>query len=142
MAKAGKKGAKKSEKKGEKKPVSQLSKKLKGNKTRRTFNSNIKAVAGKKKLSGKSVKVLNSFVFDLLDRIAATAAGVARVAGKQTLNAAAAQAAVRMVLPADLARHSASEASKAVAAYSKTVVKKPSTKKAPKAPKAPKNAKK
>ena len=128
MAKGGKiskKGAKKGGKKGE---VSKRSKLIKGNKTRRTFNSAIKRVA-KKPISGKGVKVMNSFVQDMLDRIASAAANVARTAGKATLNAAAAQAAVRMVLPADLAKHSGSEASKAVAAFSKTIVKKSSGKK-------------
>ena len=67
-------------------------------------------------LSSKSVKILNSFVLDMFDKIATQAASVARSAKKSTLRAAEIQTAVRLTLPADLAKHSISEASKAVTA--------------------------
>ena len=68
------------------------------------------------KLSSKSAKILNSFVLDMFDKIATQAAAVARAAKKSTLRAAEIQTAVRLPLPADLAKHSISEASKAVTA--------------------------
>ena len=129
MAKGGKKGGNTGAKKVAKKEAKKLTKrgqKIKGNKTRKTFVNAIRKVNKGNGLSGKGAKVMNSFVFDMMDRIASAAAGVARAAGKQTINAAAAQAAVRMVLPADLAKHSAAEAGKALTAFSKTVVKAPS----------------
>ena len=67
-------------------------------------------------LSSKSVKILNSFVLDMFDKIATQAAALARANKKSTLRAAEIQTAVRLTLPADLAKHSISEASKAVTA--------------------------
>ena len=67
-------------------------------------------------LSSKSVKILNSFVLDMFDKIATQAAAVARANKKSTIKAAEVQTAVRLQLPADLAKHSISEASKAVTA--------------------------
>ena len=67
-------------------------------------------------LSSKSVKILNSFVLDMFDKIATQAAAVARSNKKSTIRAAEIQTAVRLTLPADLAKHSISEASKAVTA--------------------------
>ena len=136
--KKGGKKAKKSVKKSAKKVVTARGKLIRGNKTRKTFASAIKKVnkkGGKNGLSSRAVAVLNSFAFDILDRIASAAAGVARAAGKQTLNANAAAAAVKMVLPADLAKHSGAEAGKALAAYIKATPKKVAKKGAKSAPK-------
>ena len=65
-------------------------------------------------LSSKSVKILNSFVVDMFDKLATQAASLARANKKSTIGAAEVQTAVRLTLPADLAKHSISEASKAV----------------------------
>ena len=65
-------------------------------------------------LSGKSVKILNSFVQDLFDKIATQAGALTRQTKKSTIGASEIQTAVRLTLPADLAKHSISEASKAV----------------------------
>merc|ERR1712080_656663 len=62
-------------------------------------------------LSSKSVKILNSFVHDMFDKIATQAAALARANKKSTIRAAEVQTAVRLQLPADLAKHSISEAS-------------------------------
>merc|ERR1712093_518976 len=67
-------------------------------------------------LSSKSVKILNSFVLDMFDKVATQAASVARANKRSTIRAAEIQTAVRLTLPADLAKHSISEASKAVTA--------------------------
>lgn len=67
-------------------------------------------------LSSKAVKVLNSFVNDMFDRIAVQAASVARASKQSTLKASTVQTAVRLTLPADLSRHACGAASKAVLA--------------------------
>ena len=71
------------------------------------------------KLSSKSVKVLNSFVQDMFDRLATQAAALARKDKRSTIKASELQAAVRLTFPADLAKHTISEASKAVTTASK-----------------------
>ena len=85
---------------------------------RKSFNTYINRVNKNAKkgltLSSKSVKILNSFVQDMFDKIATQAAAVARASKKSTIGASEIQTAVRLTLPADLAKHSISEASKAV----------------------------
>ncbi len=70
-------------------------------------------------LSSKAVKIINSFVMDQFDVIATQAAALARANKRSTIRAAEIQTAVRLSLPADLAKHSISEASKAVTTASK-----------------------
>ena len=101
VAGAGKKGAKKGSKKGKKSFKSYISKVNKNSKKGLT-------------LSSKSVKILNSFVYDIFDRVATQAAAIVRANKGATINAAAVQTAVRLQLSGDLARHAVSEASKAV----------------------------
>ena len=104
----------------------------KGNRKANTsrFNTYINRVNKNAKkgltLSSKSVKILNSFVQDMFDKIATQAAALARANKKSTIRAAEVQTAVRLQLPADLAKHSISEASKAVTAF--TLVYKASSK--------------
>ena len=64
-------------------------------------------------LSGKTMKVVNSFVNDLFERIAIQAANLARANKKRTLGSSEMQTAVRLVLPAELAKHAMAEATKA-----------------------------
>ncbi len=66
-------------------------------------------------LSGKTMKIVNSFVNDIFERIATEAATLARVNKKRTLGSREIQTAVRLVLPVELARHAMSEGTKAVA---------------------------
>ena len=101
VAGAGKKGAKKGSKKGKKSFKSYISKVNKNSKKGLT-------------LSSKAVKILNSFVYDIFDRVATQAAALVRANKGATINAAAVQTAVRLQLSGDLARHAVSEASKAV----------------------------
>ena len=125
----GAKGAKKSGNKGGKKASTTVrGKKIKGNKTRKTFNSYIRKVS-KRSCNSKAVRVLNSLCQDQLNNIAVQAAALVRSAGKQTMKSADVQAAVRMLFPADLAKHVVAESGKAVAAYLKA---KPAKKSAPK----------
>ena len=66
-------------------------------------------------LSGKSMKIFNSFVNDIFERVAVEAAAVTRASGATTLNSSAVQTAVRLLLPRELAKHSCAEGVKAVA---------------------------
>ena len=75
----------------------------------------LKAVHKDLTLSGKTMKILNSFVNDMFDRIATEAAGLARVNKKRTLGSREVQTAVRLSLPAELAKHAIAEGTKAVA---------------------------
>jgi histone H2B len=112
MAKAhaaagGKKSAAKAAKKSTRKPVrsyaSYISKVLKG------------AAKAKLTLSSKSMKILNSLVVDFFDRLATEAASLARGAKKRTLGSREMQTAVRLTLPAELAKHAMAEGTRAVA---------------------------
>jgi histone H2B len=89
-------------------------------KPKRNFNSYIARVlkgASKAKLtlSSKSVKILNSLVVDFIDRIATEGAALARGVKKQTLGSREIQTAVRLILPAELAKHAMAEGTRAVA---------------------------
>lgn len=87
-------------------------------KGKKSFKSYIAKVnkASKKglTLSSKAVKILNSFCFDMFDKIATQAAALARSTKRSTIKAAEVQTAVRLTLPAELGKHAAGEASKAV----------------------------
>jgi histone H2B len=69
-------------------------------------------------MSSKSMAIVNSFVADIFDKVAVEAGALARVNKQKTLSSRAIQTAVRLVLPASLAKHSMSEATKAVAKLS------------------------
>ena len=76
------------------------------------------ASKGKLTLSSKSVKILNSLVNDFMERLAVEAASLARGAKKHTLGSREIQTAVRLVLPAELAKHAMAEGTKAIAKVS------------------------
>ena len=104
-----------------KKSSSSVSKKAtRTRKPKRSYSTYISKVlkgASKTKLtlSSKSMKILNSLVGDFFDRIAVEAAGLARGARKQTLGSREVQTAVRLTLPAELAKHAMAEGTRAVA---------------------------
>lgn len=66
-------------------------------------------------LSSKSMAIFSSFVGDIFERVALEASAVARASGKSTVTGKEIQTAVRLVLPAELAKHSCAEGVKAVA---------------------------
>ena len=66
-------------------------------------------------LSSKSIKILNSLVNDFFERLAVEAAGLARSNKKRTLGSREVQTAVRLTLPAELAKHAMAEGTRAVA---------------------------
>ncbi|KAF8288389.1 putative histone H2B [Trypanosoma cruzi] len=87
-------------------------------KPKRTWNvyisRSLKSINNHMSMSGRTMKIVNSFVNDLFERIASEAATVVRVNKKRTLGARELQTAVRLVLPADLAKHAMAEGTKAV----------------------------
>ena len=103
-----------------------VSKKVSGGKKsvgKKNFSSYIHKVlkqASKAKLtmSSKTMNIVNSFIFDHFEKIAVEAAALTRVNKKQTLGSREIQTAVRLVLPADLAKHAMAEGTKAVAKLS------------------------
>ena len=68
-------------------------------------------------ISSKSMAILNSFVADQFEKIAAAAAQLSRVNKKPTLTSREIQTAVRLVLPGELAKHAVSEGTKAVTKF-------------------------
>lgn len=84
----------------------------------RSFNiyatRTLKALEPKATMASRTKRIINSFVNDIFDRLATQAAALARVNKKQTLGSREMQTAVRLVLPADLAKHAMSEGTKAV----------------------------
>ena len=75
----------------------------------------LKAINKSLTLSGKASKIVNSFIQDIFERIAGEAANLVRVNKKRTLGSREIQTAVRLVLPAELAKHAMAEGTKAVA---------------------------
>lgn len=65
--------------------------------------------------SSRSMAIFNSYVNDMFDRIAVQASALARANKKRTLGSREVQTAVRLVLPAELAKHAMVEGTKAVA---------------------------
>ena len=88
-------------------------------KGKRTWNvyasRTLKGINSKMSLGSRTKKIINSFVNDIFERLATEAAHLARVNKKKTLGSREMQTAVRLVLPAELARHAMSEGTKAVA---------------------------
>jgi len=82
------------------------------------INRSLKAINKSAGISGKAMKIVNSFVNDIFGRIAGEAANLARVNKKKTLGSREVQTAVRLVLPAELAKHAMAEGTKAIAKVS------------------------
>merc|ERR1712159_55977 len=62
-------------------------------------------------ISSKAMKIMNSFITDMFDKVATEASRLLLVTEKPTMTSREIQTAVRLVLPGELARHAASEAS-------------------------------
>ncbi|CAJ1006163.1 putative Core histone H2A/H2B/H3/H4 [Leishmania naiffi] len=77
-------------------------------------NRSLKAINSHMSLSRRAMMIMNSYVTDLLERVSAEAAYIVRVNKKRTLGAREVQTAVRLVLPAELAKHAMAEGTKAV----------------------------
>lgn len=73
-------------------------------------------------ISRRAMSVINSFVGDLFERLAAESGRLCRYNKKATLSSREVQTAVRLLLPGELSRHAVSEGTKAVTKYSASKV--------------------
>ncbi|KAJ1349091.1 putative histone H2B 4 [Parelaphostrongylus tenuis] len=65
-------------------------------------------------VSSKAMSIMNSFVNDVFERIAAEASRLAQYNKRSTISSREIQTAVRLILPGELAKHAVSEGTKAV----------------------------
>ncbi|XP_070547121.1 histone H2B, gonadal-like [Ptychodera flava] len=68
-------------------------------------------------VSSKAMSIMNSFVNDIFERIAAEASRLANYNKRSTITSREIQTAVRLILPGELAKHAVSEGTKAVTKY-------------------------
>ena len=68
-------------------------------------------------VSSKAMSIMNSFVNDIFERIAAEASRLAHYNKRSTITSKEIQTAVRLLLPGELAKHAVSEGTKAVTKY-------------------------
>merc|ERR1712076_16531 len=68
-------------------------------------------------VSSKAMSIMNSFVNDPFERIAAEASKLAHYNKRSTITSREIQTAVRLLLPGELAKHAVSEGTKAVTKY-------------------------
>ena len=71
-------------------------------------------------VSSKAMSIMNSFVNDIFERIAAEASRLANYNKRSTITSREIQTAVRLLLPGELAKHAVSEGTKAVTKYTST----------------------
>ncbi|POY71869.1 hypothetical protein BMF94_5230 [Rhodotorula taiwanensis] len=97
-------------------------KKKKKKARKETFSSYIykvlKQVHPETGISNKAMSVMNTFVYDQFDKIAAEAGKLAAYNKRATISSREIQTAVRLLLPGELAKHAISEGTKAVTKYS------------------------
>ena len=68
-------------------------------------------------VSSKAMSIMNLFINDIFEKIAAEAARLARYNKKPTITSREIQTAVRLILPGELAKHAVSEGTKAVTKF-------------------------
>merc|ERR1712179_725696 len=68
-------------------------------------------------VSSKAMSIMNSFVNDLFERIAAEVSRLAHYNKRSTITSREIQTAVRLLLPGELTKHAVSEGTKAVTKY-------------------------
>lgn len=68
-------------------------------------------------VSSKAMTIMNSFMNDIFERIAAEASRLAAYNQRRTVTSREIQTAVRLLLPGELAKHAVSEGTKAVTKY-------------------------
>lgn len=72
-------------------------------------------------ISSKSMSIMNSFATDLFTRITQDAIKLSQLNKNKTLTAREFQTGVRLLVPGELAKHSVSEGTKAVAKYRNSI---------------------
>ncbi|KAL9702801.1 hypothetical protein quinque_006319 [Culex quinquefasciatus] len=104
-------------------PKTAISKKMAARKVRRSENYHryillvLKQVHPDTRISKKSMSIMNSFVNDIFERIAAEASRLAHYNKRMTISSREIQTAVRLLLPGELAKHAVSEGTKAVTKF-------------------------
>lgn len=68
-------------------------------------------------ISTRAMSIMNSFVNDIFERVATEASKLAAYNKKSTIASREIQTAVRLILPGELAKHAASEGTRAVTKY-------------------------
>jgi len=71
-------------------------------------------------ISSKAMSIMNCFVNDIFERIAAEASRLAQYNKRSTTTSREIQTAVRLLMPGELAKHVVSEGTKAVTKYTST----------------------
>ena len=89
----------------------------KGDKKRKESYAVLKQVHPDTGVSSKAMSIMNSFVNDIFERIAAEASRLAHYNKRSTISSREIQTAVRLLLPGELAKHAVSEGTKAVTKY-------------------------
>eukprot|EP01018_Ginkgo_biloba_P032154 Gb_02245 [translate_table: standard] len=107
--------------KAEKKPAKDEKKKKRSKKSVETYKIYVfkvlKQVHPDIGISSKAMGIMNSFVNDIFEKLAAESSKLARYNKKNTLSSREIQTAVRLVLPGELAKHAVSEGTKAVTKF-------------------------
>ena len=78
----------------------------------------LKQVHEKTGISKRSMSIMNSFINDIFEKIAAEAGKLVRYSKRHTLSSREVQTAVRLLLPGELAKHAVVEGTKAVTKFS------------------------
>merc|ERR1711971_360533 len=68
-------------------------------------------------ISKRSMSIMNSFIYDIFEKIAGESSRLVRYNKKHTLSSREVQTAVRLLLPGELAKHAVSEGTKAVTKF-------------------------
>ena len=70
-------------------------------------------------ITKRSMSIMNSFIYDLFERITSEASKLIRYNKKQTLSAREIQSSVKLLLPGELAKHAIFEGNKAMNTFVK-----------------------
>ncbi|KRX49496.1 histone H3, embryonic, partial [Trichinella sp. T9] len=68
-------------------------------------------------ISNRAMSIMDSFVYDIFDRLAVEASRLANYSQRTTITSREIQAAVRLLLPGELSKHAVSEGTKAISKY-------------------------
>ena len=77
----------------------------------------LKNIHGEIGISKRAMEVMNSFVADLFERVALEASKLNRYQRKHTISSSDIQAAVKLILPGDLAEHAIAEGTRALGKF-------------------------
>ncbi|KRY11569.1 Histone H2B 3 [Trichinella patagoniensis] len=68
-------------------------------------------------ISNRAMSIMDSFVYDIFDRLAVEASRLANYSQRTTITSREIQTAVRLLLPGELSKHAVSEGTKAISKY-------------------------